>query len=108
MGPDELADRLSSRLFGFTKVRPYLDAITLVDGNDGNHASDPNLNSRAVDQLAGGHQIIKQNAQALAGVHSERIYSALYLQECHACDVLSAAHVLSHMQMLTMDHTLRG
>lgn len=62
------------------RVQPHLNAIALVDGNDGNHAGDLNLDSGAVHQLAGGHQMIKQDAHALARVHSERVHLALYLQ----------------------------
>ena len=58
-----------------------LHAIALVNGNGGHHASDLDLDPGAVNQLAGGNQILKQDAQPLAGVHRQRIYFALHLQQ---------------------------
>ena len=58
-----------------------LHTIALVDGNGGHHASDLDLDARAVDQLAGGDQVLKQDAQQLAGVQSQRVHLDLHLQQ---------------------------
>ena len=69
----EPAHRSDTGLFGTCKVQIYLDTVTLVDGDDGDHAGDLDLDARAVDQLAGGHQVIEKDPQPLAGVHRQRI-----------------------------------
>lgn len=63
------------------QAKAHLDAVALVNGDGGNHTSDLHLHARAVDELAGGHQVFKQDAQPLARVHRQCVHLALHLQE---------------------------
>lgn len=61
----------------------HLNTIALVHGNGGHHPGDLHLDVLAVHNLAGSHQILTQQACALAGVHRHSIYLALDLQNKH-------------------------